>query len=200
MAQSDPTSQTLAYYQDHAASFFEGTVGADMSEVLARFLAEIPVGGSVLDWGCGSGRDSRAMLDAGYDVTPTDASFDMCLYAERLTGRKPRCEHFLQLADRDAFDGIWACASLLHLPPEELSAAFDLAFHALKNTGILYASFKYGTEAGMRGGRWFTNMDELSLRTTLTPRFEILNLWKSRDVRQDREGELWLNVLAKRRS
>ena len=200
MVQSDPTSQTLAYYQDHAASFFEETVDADMSEALERFLAEVPMGGKVLDWGCGSGRDSKAMLDAGYDVTSTDATFDLCLRAERLTGRRPRCERFLKLADRNVFDGIWACASLLHLPPEDLSVAFDLAFHALRKNGVLCTFFKYGNDAGVRDGRWFTDMDEPSLRAALMLRFEILDLWKSRDVRQSREDELWLNVLAKRRS
>ena len=78
--------------------------------------------------------------------------------------------------------------------------AFDLAFHALRKNGVLYTSFKYGNDAGMRDGRWFTDMDEPSLRAALMLRFEILDLWKSRDVRQSREDELWLNVLAKRRS
>lgn len=194
----DTTEQTIAYYDEHASGFIADTLDADMSAQLARFLAHVPADGSVLDWGCGSGRDARAMLDAGYAVTASDASRKLCEQARQLTSLSVRQERFLELSDKNAFDGIWACSSLLHLTPVELPRAFSLARDALKPFGVFYVSFKYGTYTGMRGGRWFTDLDEAALEALLPENLSIIDIWTSADVRPDRQDERWLNAIMRK--
>lgn len=193
-------SETLAYYERRAEEFVRDTSDADVSELLGEFAALLPVGADVLDWGCGSGRDARALAELGFRVTATDASPAMCRAARELSGVEVRCERFDELCEQAAFDGIWACASLLHVRSAELPAVLLRAWEALRAGGILYASFKLGSFEGMRNGRWFADMDEERLGGLLKPGFDIVRMWETCDVRPGRREERWLNCLARRRS
>ena len=111
---------TRSFYDIHAKEYAELTVRADMSPAYDRFLAYLPAGAAILDAGCGSGRDSLCFMKKGYDVTMLDASEGMCNCAEELTGQKALCMGFEEIEFADRFDGIWACASLLHVSEKEL--------------------------------------------------------------------------------
>ena len=115
------------------------------------------------------------------------------------TGTVVRVEQFHDLAEVGAYDGIWASASLLHVPTEELPQVLGLVRRALGPSGMLYCSFKYGEHAGPRNGRWFTDQTEDSLRELLEPGFDIVDLWATGDVRPGRGDERWLNCLATKR-
>ena len=170
---------------------------ADVSPIREKFLSYIPDGGKLLDWGCGSGRDTRAFLEAGYQAVATDASKELCRLASEYTGIAVRNERFEDLKETSCFDGIWACASLLHVPKAQLPSVFQLAANALKAEGIMYASFKYGDFEGERSGRYFTDLTEESLTKILeqVPSLFIRESWITGDVRDGRENEEWLNVI-----
>lgn len=154
----------------------------------------------MLDWGCGSGRDSLAMMRAGYDVVAVDLSDAMADATEALTGLTVRRESFADLADEGVFDGIWASASLLHVPSEGLQGILARAVRALKPGGVLYVSFKYGDFEGERNGRWFTDLDEMALRGVVdgVDGLEVERVWISADVRPGRSDEMWLNAILRR--
>lgn len=193
-------SQTIGYYDSHAEEFVSSTVSADMGPLLSSFLALIPKGGRVLDWGCGSGRDTLSMMRAGYDVVPVDLSESMADATEALTGLEVRRESFSDFDDRDAFDGIWASASLLHAGSGELPGLLARAVGALRLGGILYVSFKYGDFEGERNGRWFNDMDEAALGAVVSAveGLEIERVWTSADVRPGRSSEMWLNAFLRK--
>ena len=97
----------------------------------------------------------------------------------------------------DKYDGIWACASLLHVPSNELKIAFSKCEKALKENGVLYCSFKYGTYEGERNGRIFTDLNEALISSYLEgTNFKIIETTITTDVRPDRE-EKWLNCILK---
>jgi SAM-dependent methyltransferase len=95
------------------------------------------------------------------------------------------------------FDGIWACASLLHVPMVELPNVLQRLSRALRSGGVLYASFKYGHGERDSGGRRFTDLDEaaLSERLQWAPELTTIEIWVTADRRVGREAERWLNVL-----
>lgn len=190
------SSPTISYYDHNAATFVAGTVNAHIPEQLQAFVGMLPKGGSVLDWGCGSGRDSLALRQLGFDVTSVDGSAAMCAEALRATNTHARHETFDELAAVACYDGIWASASLLHLPKEALPGTLRRAAVALKDQGVLYCSFKYGSFEGERDGRWFTDLGEGSLATLLEPYFDVVGMRISADVRPGRGNERWLNCLA----
>ena len=194
-----PDARTIEYYDHNAGAFVAGTVGASMDDALGQFVALLPPGASVLDWGCGSGRDSLALRNMGYNVTSVDASPSMAAEALAATGTNVRVETFDELPEKDTYDGIWACSSLLHVRPDDLPGVLGKAARALKPGGVLYCSFKYGTSRGYRSGRWFTDMDEDALSALLAPRFEAIRMWKTADVRPERSDLTWLNCLATKR-
>lgn len=194
-------SETITYYDEHAEAFLASTAEADMSVIRGKFLSTISEGSQVLDWGCGSGRDAKAMLDAGYGVVAVDASERMCAATHNLTGLTVRHERFGALSAEAEYDGVWANASLLHVPRTQLPDVFGKVATALKPGGAFYCSFKFGDFEGMRNGRWFTDLTRglLGILLAKEPRFHDACQWITRDVRRERNAERWLNCLTFRR-
>ena len=188
----------LGYYDDHADAFCNSTLSADLSRERRGFLDLLPTPAKILDAGSGSGRDSLAFLQLGHEVIAIDASSEMVAATERLAGVRSLQMKFEDIDFHQDFDGVWACASLLHVPRAEISTVLQRIRATLKPQGILYASFKYGTSKGMRNGRWFVDYDESKLAELAVPEFSILRTWVSPDARPERRSERWLNVLMKR--
>ena len=189
--------RTLLYYEAHAEDFAGSTLDIPFSSVQDRFLSLVPEGGRILDFGCGSGRDTRYFLSRGFKVDAIDGSPKMAEIASRNTGISVQCLRFQDLSEIDRYDGIWACASILHVPEEELPEVLFRMSRAAKPQGILYVSFKYGTFSGERNGRFFTDLDEEKLSHLLSsrPELSLSSLWISEDARPERRGEKWLNAL-----
>src|SRR5437879_4481189 len=118
-AQRPPKRAAADYYSIHATDFVETTSTLDLAHLYKPFLAELAPGARILDAGCGSGRDAKAFLTRGYRVTAFDASPQMAANTSSLTGQECKILSFQQMKFRDEFDGIWACASLLHVPKSE---------------------------------------------------------------------------------
>ena len=169
----------------------------DFYETQNRFSTLLPERGYILDFGCGSGRDTKYFLEQGFYVDATDGSEEMCHIASNYTGIQVRRLLFEELDENKKYDGIWACSSILHLPKNELKAVFMKMFKALKDDGIIYTSFKYGDFEGERNGRYFTDFTEKTFEEFVG---EINNLqlkeeWITGDVRPGRGEEKWLNVI-----
>lgn len=185
------------YYNENAAEYFASTVNVDMHALRERFLTHLPARGHILDAGCGSGRDSLAFLNAGYRVTAFDAAPKMAALAEERIGQSVEVLRFQDVTWSNTFDGIWACASLLHVPRSELPDALQRLERALKPGGILYVSFKYGDGEREAGGRRFTDLDETGLATLLerVSGLRRLEQWITGDQRRGRAHEPWFNAL-----
>ncbi len=190
----------MSYYDEHADAYIQGTVSVDMGAQYALFLPHLKDGASILDAGCGSGRDSRAFLDRGYLVEAFDASAEMVRAATELTGLPVRRLRFQEMEYHGQFDGIWSSASLLHVPQSELNDVFIRLHRALKRGGILYASFKEREADFVSSERIFTCFTEAAFRIFIDELglFTIVDLQHSTDLRTGREEERWLNVVLKR--
>ena len=194
-------NQTIAYYNTHAQAFNENTQAISFAACQQRFLQHLPVSARILDFGCGSGRDTKVFSAQGFQVAALDGSAELCRLAEKYTGIPVQQMLFQDFQARDEYHGIWACASLLHLTREELIPVLKNLTSALKPAGILYMSFKYGTFAGMRNGRYFHDFTEKTLWQVLVEAdcFSLREQWISADVRPDRAAEKWLNVICEKR-
>lgn len=192
---------TLTYYNQNAHSFAASTVSVDFTATQARFTACLPQSGSILDFGCGSGRDTKHFLSQGFQVTATDGSEELCKLASQYTGIPVKQMLFQELDAVEQYDGIWACSSILHLPQEELISVLEKMATALKPQGIIYTSFKYGDFAGERNGRYFTDMTETSFAALMQniTSLETEEQWITSDVRPGRGEEKWLNVILRKK-
>lgn len=190
---------TLRYYENHAEEFAANTVHADMEDVRSRFLAHVPEGGRILDFGCGTGRDTKAFLGLGYQVTALDGSKTLCRIASDYTGVPVRCMDFREYTpeEGEVYDGIWACASLLHLKKTDLLPVMRNLGKALAGGGFLYVSFKYGDHEGERNGRYFTDftLEEFRAFVKELAEFKEMEHWITGDVRPGRGEERWLNMI-----
>ncbi len=189
--------KTIQYYENNAQNFYDSTVSVDFVQIQNRFTALLPQGGSVLDFGCGSGRDTLFFLEKGFQVEALDGSAALCEKARQLTGIQIQHRCFQDLTDREIFDGIWACASILHVKKTGLKSIIIKMREALKPRGIIYTSFKYGSFEGDRNGRHFSDFTEASFKKFLSDIDGLIieELWVTGDVRPDREGEKWLNLI-----
>ena len=187
---------SISYYQQHAQRFFDETAWVDMSELYNCFLAYLPPGARILDAGCGSGRDARAFLAHGYAVEAFDASSEMAQRAQALTGLPVSVMRFEDFNSPARYDGIWCCASLLHVAEADLPAVFARLANALKPNGAWYVSFKLGRGEREKDGRRFTDMNEARLHELIRalPELEVKAVWQTADKRVGR-NEAWLNGL-----
>ena len=189
--------KTLAYYNTNAHRFTSDTLDVEFSDIQDSFLAQLPAGALILDFGCGSGRDSRYFLQKGYQVEACDGSEEMVKAASQNAGIPVKKMLFSELDETDRYDGIFACASILHVPFKELPDIITRMKKAVKTGGILYISFKYGPFEGIRNGRYFTDLTEESLQAILDEvgGLEIIRTGITGDARPGRGDEKWLNVL-----
>ena len=191
---------TIDYYNLNAENFIEDTQNVDMHQAQDKFLHLLNEGAAILDFGCGSGRDTRYFLNKGYQVTATDGSAEICRFASRYTGIVVKEMLFQELDAINTYDGIWACSSILHLPKKELLSVTQKMCDALKNTGVIYTSFKYGDFEGEHNGRYFIDFTEDSFQEFIAeiPELMIEDYWITGDVRPGRGDERWLNIILRK--
>ncbi len=191
---------TIEYYNTNAEDFIKGTIHADMSDNRGRFLKHVVPGGKILDAGCGSGRDSLAFIKAGYLVDAFDASEEICRITSETLGIPVECKRFEELSGSEQYDGIWACASLLHVRKEDLSDVMGRLHRLLKPKGVLYASFKEGITERVKDGRFFHDMTENScLELFKSTGFDVIEVFRNHDVRENHTEEIWVNTIGKKR-
>lgn len=169
-----------------------------LSALRDRFLAYVPDGGHILDVGCGSGRDTKAFLEQGYTVTAIDASSEMAKIASEWIGQPVLCKRIGAYEPEGQFEGIWASASLLHLPETGLTDVLQRISGWLNEDGVLYVSFKQGEGERTSGGRHFTDMSLETLRDLFLTHMplSICETWISGDV--EGRGIRWVNVISEK--
>ena len=194
-------NSTIEYYNRNAEAYASDTVNVDFSLTQNRFLSYIPSDGLILDFGCGSGRDTKFFKENGFDVVAIDGSEELCKIAEAHTGIKVKCMLFQELDEVNKYDGVWACSSILHLTREDLKTVFQKMINSLKSAGIIYTSFKYSSFEGERNGRYFIDFTEDSFDDFIKgfSDIKIIDEWITSDVRPDRKNERWLNLILRKR-
>ena len=192
--------QTLEYYNNTVKDYIQDTVDANVTELNSFFLKYIPAGGSILDLGCGSGRDSKLYINKGYHVTAVDGSEEFCKLAGSYIGQEVLCMKFDEIEFENEFDGVWACASILHVSLKDLTVVIEKIAKALKSGGYFFACFKYGDFEGLRNGRYFTDLTESKLLVLLQEvcELELIETSITTDVRPERKDENWLNIILRK--
>ena len=184
---------TLQFYNNNAERYAAQTKYIDVSDLYTDFEECLCPGDRILDLGCGSGRDSKYFLERGYDVVPVDGSAEMCRVASEYLGIPVQQKLFSEIEYREEFDGIWACASLLHVPKVQIRDVMEKVSRALKEQGVLYASFKYGDDEKTVDGRLFSRYNETDLEWISD--LGLIEYWITDDVRTEHVGAKWLNTL-----
>lgn len=189
--------KTLDYYNKNAELFAAGTVTVDFQQTQNKFLDRLNSGSYILDFGCGSGRDTKYFLDLEYKVDAIDGSNELCRIASEYTGIPVKQMLFQELDAHEKYDGIWACSSILHLPKGDLKIVLKKMAAALKESGIVYTSFKYSEFEGERNGRYFTDftIDIFTDFLQEIDHLKIVDYWITGDVRPGRGEEKWLNLI-----
>lgn len=184
-----------------ALEYAAATREMEMSALRDRFLSLLPARPlALLEVGPGSGRDARAFVELGHRLEAIDPNPAMARIASEFAGIKVQILRAQDLDREAAFDGIWACASLLHVPRLELPETFRRVGRALRPGGVLYASFKLGREERTVEGLAYTHMDEDRVREVVVQvsDLEIVDLWRTEDLRPRPSQPLWINVLLER--
>ena len=186
------------YYKNNTSEFINNTIDCNMSfhyQLFEKYLSDDTK--AILDIGFGSGRDSL-YFSKKYKVCSIDPVEEFCEHAKTLGLNNVHCMKVQDMNFDNQFDGIWACASLLHIPSYELVDVLNRCYNALTPNGVMYCSFKVGDFEGERQGRYFLDLIEERFRQYVSKtKFEILEVCTTNDVRPDRE-EKWLNVVMKK--
>ena len=201
------SKSTLNYYDDNAVEFANQTVSIDMHDLYELFLNQLPKRDtqSILDVGCGSGRDANYFAKQGYDVTAIDASAELIQWAQRHHMSSKIDWHHLDFSGiekqpwKNKFTGIWACASLLHVHFLELPFVIKSLLKTLTDEGVMYLSFKYGKGERIDNERFFCDMDELRWKTIVAkiPHVIEYHIWLSADKRSGIKNN-WFNITIKK--
>lgn len=188
------------FYQKQAKNYAQETVSIDLKPLYDRFLHHLHPCTHILDLGCGSGRDSKYFLDHGFKITALDGSSELAKLAEVFIKQPVLVSLYQDMLFDAEFDAIWACASLLHCPAVQISSVLTRVNKALKDGGIFYASFKWGTgESSDVLGRLFNNYtcDQLQSLISNIDGFEIIECWDEIKPLRD-STQKWSNILAKK--
>jgi SAM-dependent methyltransferase len=197
----DPVNTTIEYFDQNAERCFADAFTITERTNQDHFLSYIRPGGTILDYGCGSGRDAAYFRARGFEVVPTDGSREMCRLASDYLGTPVRVLEFNELDEKGRFDGIFASASIMHLEYEKLLEVFPKMARALHAGGILFVSFKYGETDGYLGKRYYTKMTEDRLARTLEnfDEFELVEQGTFGNEHPDQPDFRWLYACLRKR-
>ena len=190
----------MDYYKEHSQEFIDTTIECDMSEQYRFCEKYLKTKGTILDIGFGSGRDSLYFKANGYKVYAIDPEESFVKHA-----KENGLENVYQLKAEDIsfknmFDGIWACASLLHVSSANIPSVLTKCSEALKKDGIMYASFKYGDFEGERNGRFYLDLNENTIKRFLQESdLELVETLITEDVRIGNNTK-WFNIILRNKN
>ncbi len=190
---------SINYYNKNAEKFIQDTFQISMEALIAEFIYYVPKGGSILDLGCGSGRDSLYFKEKGYDIYAVDGAEEMVIHTRKYIGDRVTLATFEEYTSCRCFDGIWALASLLHVPRKNIKKIIRKYMNCLNVEGVMFMSFKNVEQDYNKGGREFTCFTEKTLIELLNEveGIEIVKIMNTVDVREDRENEKWISIIIK---
>ena len=192
---------TIGHYDDNAESFGIGTKDHDVSQNIAAFLGALPKGKQldILDFGCGPGRDLNVFKQMGHRPTGLDGSKEFCKMTQKLSKFPILHQKFLHLELEDnSFDGVFANASLFHVPSLELSRVMKEIHSALRKGGILFSSNPRGSTEGWQGQRYGHYMEFEESEIYLKKNgFKILDHYY-RPSGKPKELQPWLAIVSQR--
>jgi len=192
-------SRTLDHYDNNAASFFAGTIDHDVTQNYAALLAPFHADQKldILDFGCGPGRDLKYFHELGHRPVGLDGSIEFCRMARQYSGCEVLHQSFLNLSlQPQSFDGIFANASLFHVPGSEWPAVLNTLHNTLRTGGILFMSNPRGNAEGWSGERYgcYMEMDVVGARLRAAG-FAILNHYY-RPAGLPIERQPWLAIVS----
>jgi mutator protein MutT len=217
-AKAQPTAE---FYSNNAKAYYDDTFANDVNHVCDRFLLALHMPSKslsqkpllspntdkqhILDLGCGAGRDSKVFIDAGFTVTALEASKELALLAEEHIGQPVLNMRYQQLQAKNTYDGIWACASLLHCPKSQIEYVMQNCIDALKEGGVFYFSFKHGEDERLDDwGRFFNDYTLDSLKALIAKlneneldELEIIELWQETELLRGKD-QTWINGLVRK--
>lgn len=191
---------TLDFYNQHAKEYFFQTVKADLSATYKKFLPFIKKEGLILDLGCGSGRDSYYFKQNGYQIVAVDGSKELATQASLLLGKPVLNQLFEDIQFNEEFDGVWACASLLHVSAKELPSILIKIRESLKKEGVFYISVKEGEGSGVEDGRFFQYYSPSQFHHLISQcgGLKIETAWSHTELRDEGNKVVWLNVIGRK--
>ena len=189
---------TIDYYNKNASEYYNQTIELGMEDIIEEFIKLIPADGAILDLGCGSGRDSMYFIEEGFDVTAVDGSEALCELAKIEIGQEVHNIKFEDLEFDNVFDGVWACASLLHVKKKDIHDIINKVSRSLVKDGVLYMSVKHGDYEGMRDGRYYSDYRTGEIKEIFRqhPELEIINMYTKRRNKDDQFS--WLNIFVRK--
>jgi SAM-dependent methyltransferase len=188
-----------AYYDKHVLAFARVAAARRLRPLHDLFTALLPPRARILDAGCGTGGDAREFLRRGFRVTAIDSSMAMVRYC-RKHGVRARCQHLQSITAAERYHAVWAAASLLHLPGDELAEVLTRLHRALRPGGLVYLSLWRGRSEGvMADGRFVKCHTHAGFIRCLhhARGFELLSSWRAQAGAGAGE-ESWLHFLARR--
>jgi len=193
---------TLEYYNKNAKIYCDQTLVGNLQENYNKFLEHLQSNAYILDFGCGSGRDSKYFLDNGYNVKAIDGSIEMCKLASKYINQEVTCMKFEELNDINTYDGIWACSSILHIEKENLSDILIKMISSLKVNGIIYTSFKIGTGYAIKEGKYYnylTKDEMIQILNKTSKSVKLIDYFETLpSTRRKAENTIWGNFIIKK--
>lgn len=193
---------TIEYYNKNAKTYCEQTLVGNMQENYDKFLKHLPTNAYILDFGCGSGRDSKYFIEKGYKVKAIDGSTEMCKLASQYINQEVICMNFEELKDINTYEGIWACSSILHVEKEQLTNILNKMINALKVNGIIYTCFKIGQGYEIKEGKYYnylTKNEMIKILQNLNRNVKLIEYFETiPSTKRIAKNTIWGNFIIKK--